>query len=69
MKFIRKDLKLQNEVNCVNDSRDCQDAELVRSGQSHVASKTVFFPHHPVPGGMLSRSIGMPSGREGPPSI
>ena len=27
------------------------------------------FPPHPVPGGMLSRSIGMPSRREGPPSI
>ena len=26
-------------------------------------------PPHPVPGGMLSRSIGMPSRREGPPSI
>ena len=27
-----------------------------------------FFPPHPDPGGMLSRSIGMPSRREGPPS-
>ena len=27
------------------------------------------FPPHPVPGGMLSRSIGMPSRKNGPPSI
>ena len=30
--------ELQNEVNCMNDSRDFQDAESVRSGQSHVTS-------------------------------
>ena len=27
------------------------------------------FPPHPIPGGILSRSKGMPSRREGPPSI
>ena len=56
-------------INCTNDSRDFQDAESVRSGHSHVASQSVSFPPHPVPGGMLSRSKGMPSRREGPPSI
>ena len=61
--------ELQNETNCMNDSRDFQDAESVRSGYSHVTSQPVSFPPHPVPGGMLSRSIGMPSRREGPPSI
>ena len=30
--------ELQNEINCMNDSRDFQDAESVRSGHSHVAS-------------------------------
>ena len=35
--------ELQNEINCVKDSRDFQDAESARSGQSHVAS--VFFSH------------------------
>ena len=30
--------KLQNEINCMNDSRDFQDAESVRSGNSHVTS-------------------------------
>ena len=61
--------ELQNEINCMNDSRDFQDAESVRSGQSHVTSQPVSFPPHPVPGGMLSRSIGMPSRKDGPPSI
>ena len=36
---------------------------------SHVTSQPVSFPPHPDPGGMISRSIGMPSCREGPPSI
>ena len=61
--------ELQNEINCMNDSRDFQDAESVRSGHSHVTSQPVSFPPHPIPGGMLSRSVGMPSRREGPPSI
>ena len=60
---------LQNEINCMNDSKDFQDAESIRSGHSHVASQPVSFPRHPIPGGMLSRSLGMPSRREGPPSI
>ena len=51
--------KLQNEINCMNDSRDFQDAESIRSGN----------PHLPIPEGMLSRSVGMPSRREGPPNI
>ena len=57
--------ELQNEINCMNDSRDFQDAESVRSGHSHVASQLVSFPPHPVPGGMLSRSVGMPSRNKG----
>ena len=69
MELIGKIQELQNEINCMNDSRDFQDAESVRSGHSHVASQPVSFPPHPIPEGMLSRSIGMPSRREGPPSI
>ena len=61
--------ELQNEMNCMNDSRDFQDAESVRSGHSHVTSQPVSFPPHPVPGGMLSRSTGVPSRKDGPPSI
>ena len=53
----------------MNDSRDFQAAESVRSGQSHVASQPVSFPPHPIPEGMLSHSFGVPSRREGPPSI
>ena len=61
--------ELQNEINCMNDSRDFQDAESVRSGHSHVTSQPVSFPPHPIPEGVLSRSFGVLSRREGPPSI
>ena len=43
--------ELQNEVNCVNDSKDFQDAESFRSGNSHVTSRPVSFPPHPIPEG------------------
>ena len=36
--------ELQNVINCMNDSRDFQDAASVRSGHSHVASQPVFLP-------------------------
>ena len=57
--------ELQNEVNCMNDSKEFQDAESVRSVHSHDASQPSSFPLHPVPGGMLSRSVGMPSRKDG----
>ena len=44
--------ELQNEVNGMNDSRDFQDAESVRSGQSHVTSQPAFFPPFQNPGGI-----------------
>ena len=69
LELTGKKEELQNDINCMNDSRDFQDAESVRSGHSHVASQPVSFPPHPIPGGMLSRSKGMPSRRDGPPSI
>ena len=34
--------ELQNEVNCMNDSKDFQDAESVRSGNSHVTSQPMY---------------------------
>ena len=34
--------ELQNEVNCMNDSKDFQDAESVRSGNSHVTSQPCY---------------------------
>ena len=61
--------ELQNEANCMNDSRVFQDTESVRSGQAHATSQPAIFPPFRDPGGMLSRSLGMPSRREGPPSI
>ena len=61
--------ELQNEMNCMSDSKDFQDAESIRSGNSHVASRPVSFPPHPIPEGMLRHSFGVPSRREGPPSI
>ena len=63
--------ELQNDINCMNDSRKFQDAESIRSGNSHVTSRPrpVSFPPHPIPGGMLSRCQGMPSRKNGPPSI
>ena len=61
--------EFQNEINCMSDSKEFQDAESIRSGQSHVASRPVSFPPHPIPEGMLRHSFGVPSRREGPPSI
>ena len=40
--------ELQNEVTCMNDSMDFQDAESVRSGNSHVTSQPMSFPAHPM---------------------
>ena len=61
--------ELQNEINCMSDSNEFQDAESIRSGNSHVTSRPVSFPPHPILGGMLSRSLGIPSRKDGPPSI
>ena len=61
--------ELQNEVNCMNDSKDFQDAESVRSGNSHVTNQPILFPRHPPLEGMLRPSFVSPRRREGPPSI
>ena len=45
--------ELQNEINCMNDSKDFQDAESVRSGHSHVTSRPVSFPPHPILEGIV----------------
>ena len=36
--------ELQNEVNCMNDSRDFRDAESMHSGNSHVTSQPGIIP-------------------------
>ena len=61
--------ELQNEINCMNDSKDFQDAESVRTGNSHVTSRPVSFPTHPIPEGMLRPSFVSPRRKEGPPCI
>ena len=43
LELIGKIQELQNEINCMKDSRDFQDAESVRSGHSHVTSQPVSF--------------------------
>ena len=53
--------ELQNEADCMNDSRDFKDAESVRSGLSLVTSQPALLPPFRDPGVMLSRSVGMPS--------
>ena len=61
--------ELQNEVNCLNDSKDFQDAESLRSGNSHVTSRPMSFPTHPIPEGMLRPSFLSPRRQERPPCI
>ena len=53
----------------MNDSRELKDAESERSGLCHVPSQPAFFPPFRDPGRMLSRSLGMPSRSDRPPSI
>ena len=53
----------------MNDSKDFQDAESVRSGNSHVTSQPMSFPAHPIPEGMLRPSFVSPRRKEGPLSI
>ena len=62
-------LELQNEVSCMNDSKDFQDAESIRSGHSHVTSRPVSFPPHRIPEGMLRHSFASPRRNEGLPDI
>ena len=45
LELTAKIQELQNEVNCMNDTRDFKDAESVRSGPSHVTSQPAFFSH------------------------
>ena len=61
--------ELQNEVNCMDDSRDFKDAESARSGLSHVPSQPAFLPSYRDPGGMVSRRGGMLSRNDKPPDI
>ena len=61
--------ELQNEVNCMNDSKDFQDAESVRSANSHVTSQPMLFPKHHAFEGLLRPSFVSPRRKEGPSNI
>ena len=61
--------ELQNEVNCMNDSKDFQDAESVRSGNSHVTSQPGVFPKHPPFEELLRPSFISQRHTDGPPNI
>ena len=61
--------EVQNEVNCMNDSKDFQDAESIRSGNSHVTSPPGLFPKHPPFQGMLRPSFISQRQTEEPPNI
>ena len=61
--------ELQNEVNCMNDSKDFQDAESVRSGNSYVTSQPRLFRKHPIPEGLLRPLFVSPRRKEGLPDI
>ena len=59
----------QNEVNCMNDSRDFRDAESICSGDSHVTSPPGLFPRHPPFEGLLKPAFISQRQTEEPPNI
>ena len=61
--------ELQNEVNCMNDSRDFRDAESICSGNSHVTSPPGLFPKHPPLEGLLKPAFISQRQTEEPPNI
>ena len=61
--------EFQNEVNCMNETKDFQDTESVRSGNSHVTSQPGVFPKHPPFEGLLRPSFVSPRRIDGPPNI
>ena len=69
MEFSGRLQELQNEVNCMNDSKDFMDAESVCSGNPHVTSQPGVFPKHPPFEGMLRPSFISQRQTEEPPNI
>ena len=61
--------ELQNEVNCMYDSKDFQDAESICSGNSHVTSPPGVFPRHPPFEGLLKPAFISQRQTEEPPNI
>ena len=69
LELTSKIQELQNEINCMSDLKEFQDAESIRSSNSHVTSRPVSFPPHPIPGRMLRLPGGMLSRNDKPPDI
>ena len=61
--------ELQNEVSCMNNSKDFPDAESVRSGNSHVTSQPMLFSKHPAFEGLLKPAFISQRQTEEPPNI
>ena len=61
--------ELQNEVNCMNDSKDFRDAESTCSGNPHVTSPPGVFPKHPPFEGLLRPAFISQRQTEEPPNI
>ena len=69
MEFSGRLQELQNEVNCMNDSKDFRDAESICSGNSHVTSPPGLFPRHPPLEGLLKPAFISQRQTEEPPNI
>ena len=69
MDFSGRLQELQNEVNCMNDSKDFMDAESICSGNPHVTSPPGLFPRHPPFVGMLKPAFISQRQDEEPPNI
>ena len=69
MELSGRPQELQNEVNCMNDSKDFQDAESIRSGKSHVTSPPGLFLKHPPFQGLLKPAFISQQQAEEPPNI
>ena len=61
--------ELQNEVNCMNDSKDFRDAESICSGNSRVTSPPGIFHRHPPFEGLLKPAFISQRQTEEPPNI
>ena len=61
--------KLQNEVNCMNDSKDFRDVEPICSGNSHVTSPLGLFRRHLPFEGLLKPAFISQRQNEEPPNI
>ena len=53
----------------MNDSKDFQDVESIRSGNSLVTNQPILLPTHPLPEGLLRPSFVSPRRTDCPPSI